>query len=178
MRSSCPCRLSPVTSESTSETVLEPFFEWLAAQPSFRITVRDRLRIARMLRAEADWTIDRLEAGLGSLLARDPEQLADFRRNFHHFFAVASLPELRPRPLDRGKLIAALKGLETQPAAQPVTRRAVTPQRDSQDVDRAVHPSLVDVCIRPATVFRLREIDWPIPQPSSPSVPVAADGTV
>jgi hypothetical protein len=87
-----------------------------SGESSFEVTLTDRLRMARLFQAEGDWTLDRLEDGLGALLTRDPEQSARFRHSFRQFFAGDSQPEFRPRPLDRQALIAALQRIKRQSA--------------------------------------------------------------
>ena len=91
---------------------LDPVFDWLADQPMLRLTMRDRARIARVLQAEHLWTPDGLETVLAGLLTHHPQQREEFRRSYRRSFELASLPGVRPHPLDRQALLSGLKAAE------------------------------------------------------------------
>jgi len=138
---------------------LEPFFEWLSREQSLEITLGDRLRMGRLFQAEGEWTLQRLEDGLGALLTHDPEQSAQFRRHFRQFFAAEAARNVRPRPLDRQALVAALQRLNEEPP--PVPARAVTLDAPSARIE-IVSPE-VKLTAAPRVLFRLREVPWPAP---------------
>ncbi|MCY2988369.1 MAG: SUMF1/EgtB/PvdO family nonheme iron enzyme [Planctomycetota bacterium] len=145
---------------------LEPFFAWLQAERGWAVDVQDRRRVSRALQADEQWTVERLGQVLAGVLAHDPEQWADFHRHFAAFFAAESYAELRPHPLDRAALIAALSQVEIeQPDPEADRRRqlADTVALQQELEVTVLRPSQT----APATAFRLREVPWPLQRPAA-----------
>lgn len=135
---------------------------------------------------------------LAAVLAHDPEQWGEFHRHFGAFFVAESYGELRPHPLDRPALVAALGSLQVEPApSTPTVTRTVTLKAadahvaaTAADASRSVSPSTPAAASAPRpespastpstpaalptqspppTLFRIRETTWPESLPAPAS---------
>ncbi|MES1240709.1 MAG: hypothetical protein ABUT39_03740 [Acidobacteriota bacterium] len=81
-----------------------------------RTTLDDQRRIALALRAGGPWTLRQLQGVLSSLLVRDREQVAEFRRRFDGFFDASLKDPILVVDLERA--LAELRGLAEEPKSR------------------------------------------------------------
>lgn len=92
-----------------------------------RATLDDYRRIALALRAEGPWTVSQLRSVLSSLLVRDREQAAAFRKRFDDCFALSREDQARFSGVDVDRALAELRGLAEEPRSGPIRWRLPEP---------------------------------------------------
>jgi formylglycine-generating enzyme len=150
---------SPETPTTGQESIvpfpIETFLDRLTRQHGWDVSVRDRLRIARVLRADGAWTAARLQRVLGSLLARNPDEQQAFENHFRAFFGPGTVGEpLRVLLWDRDRLRAELERL-----AELVVPAEMSLPDQQQNLAR--QPCVDASPQHPEARWRLIETVWP-----------------
>ncbi len=114
-----------------------PLAEFMASLSDLgiRATLDDQRRITIALRAGGPWTMVQFRGVLSSLLVRDRDQTAEFRRRFNAFFDSSLKDPIAPVDIERA--LAELRGLAEKPA-----RRLIRPPTVSRQPFVEPNPSM------------------------------------
>jgi hypothetical protein len=141
--------------------ILEPFLEWLTAEHGWTVDLHDRRRIGRVLRCDHPWTVEQLGYALGSILAHNPDQIAEFDRHYRSYFTSEDTSSWRPRPLDRSALIRDLQLTGELKEARPEPDEGIKAIAGTAMWKFEARGVLTTKDERAPTHVRFREVPWP-----------------